>query len=195
VPIPRRARGLDGETHLDVGSRKILARKPFAAGEFALQVGKVAADLRQHQAFPNALCDRPRHRAHEERHRRLLDAVEDQLEQQRRHHGAFREVKPVNEADPLGRAGQRRQAARAVAVRQVFDDRPGLGKRHLAVGDHRRFSQRVNSAQVLGRQQRRGVSPVVPDFIGHLQFLQEPQDSLGARVVQVVDGDHWRGYV
>ena len=62
----------------------------------------------------------------------------------------------------------------------LMDKNPAEADKHLAQ---------------LGRcQHGLAVALVAPDFIGHAQFLQEPQHTLGARVVEVVHGDHLRPF-
>jgi hypothetical protein len=88
--------------------------------------------------------------------------------------------------------GLRLQAAVAVAPDQVLDDGAGFGHDGVAVLDHRRFAERVHGAQLRRRQHRLRVALVFLDLVFQAEFLQQPQDALGAGVVQVVDDDHGR---
>ena len=60
----------------------------------------------------------------------------------------------------------------------------------LAVGDHRRLAERMHRLQFRRREHGRGVALVALHLIGHAELLQQPQDALRARIVEMMDGDH-----
>ena len=146
--------------------------------------------IRKREALLGLARDALGHGLDEERHRRFLDPVEDELEQQRRHGGAFRVVQPVPAAQGFIGAGGWPQASLSVGFLEVFQDGARLGHHAGAVGDHRRLAQWVDGQQFGRGQHGLGVALVAPDLVGNAQLLQQPQHALGAGVVQVVDGDH-----
>ena len=98
-------------------------------------------------------------------------------------------MQPVSVAQPLRRFGSRDQAALAIGVDDVFGDRAGLGDGVAVVGNHGRFSKRVNGAQ-LHRRSHVGLPLIADDLIGHAKFFQQPKQALGAGVVQMMDREH-----
>ncbi len=82
------------------------------------------------------------------------------------------------------------ELALAVFADQVFDDGAGFRDRRAAVGDDRRFAEGMNLLQFIGREVARRVALVAGDLIVQAEFLQQPEDTLGARIVEVVDSDH-----
>ena len=82
------------------------------------------------------------------------------------------------------------QPPRPMAADDVIDDGAGLMDREFAVGDHRRLAQGVNLTKGVRRQPGLSVTLIGLDPVIDAQFLQEPEDALRARVVEVVDDDH-----
>ena len=58
------------------------------------------------------------------------------------------------------------------------------------VGQHRRLAERMDAGELGRRQHRLGVALVFLQLVGNLELLEQPEDALRARVVEVVDGDH-----
>ena len=99
-------------------------------------------------------------------------------------------MQPIGIAQPLGRAGRRHQAPLAMALHQVLDDRARLRERELAVGEHRRLAERMHFAQRGGREHRLRIALIALDLVRQSQFLQQPQNSLRAGVVEVMKREH-----
>src|SRR5260370_38674733 len=98
---------------------------------------------------------------------------------------------PVGVAQTLARARRRYQPARAVALDQVLHDGARLRERGVAIGDDRRLAERVHLAQRRRREHGPRIALVALDLVLEAELLQQPQQALGARVVQVVDDDHF----
>ena len=183
---------LERKAHLDVGGRERLSGKPLALVELCLEVIEVPRDLGLDIGALHAARDGPGDGPHQERHGPALDPVEDQLEQERRHRRALGVVHPIAVSSALRGAGRGREAPLAVALDQVLQDGAGFCQRQFAVGDHRRLPQGVDLSQRLGRQHRLRVALVALDVVRQSELLQQPQDALRARVVEVMDDDHRR---
>jgi len=82
------------------------------------------------------------------------------------------------------------QFAIAISADDVFGDRTRLGDDVAVVGDDRRFAERMNLCKLRGRQPGLRVALIVLDLIGKPQFLQQPQNSLRAGVVEVMKREH-----
>jgi len=80
------------------------------------------------------------------------------------------------------------QLAAAVAQCDQLDGCARLCRDVPVDVDDRRFAQRVNRPQ-LGRRQADRLARVKHDLVIDAQLLEQPKNSLRARVVQVVDGD------
>jgi hypothetical protein len=77
-----------------------------------------------------------------------------------------------------------------VAADDVVDDRPGLADHLVAVDDHRGLTQRMDGGQLRRRQMGLGITDIGLELIGQAQLLQQPEDALRPRLVEVVDDDH-----
>ncbi len=184
--------GLERKTHLDVGGAELFTREPARLAELALHVVQVLLELRQHEGAQHVADDRLRDRLGEERHRRAPNAVEHQLHQQGRHGRTLGIVHPVEIAQALLGIGRRPQAALAVALDQVLQDRAGLRQHAALVLDHRRLAQRMHATQFGRGQHGARVALIASHFVLKTEFFQQPEDSLRARVVEVVHDDHGR---
>jgi hypothetical protein len=58
---------------------------------------------------------------------------------------------------------------------------------------HRRLAERVERAQLRRREQRARIALVALHLVLAVEFLEQPQDALRARVVEMMDGEHCRG--
>ena len=99
-------------------------------------------------------------------------------------------MEPVAVAQMLIRAGVRHEAALAVPVQNVLDDGAGLGDDAALVLDDRRLAEPMDFSELGRRQHRLPVALVADHLVGRAQLLEQPQDALGARVVEVMDLDH-----
>jgi hypothetical protein len=81
-----------------------------------------------------------------------------------------------------------------MTAEDIVDDRAGLRDHPpvVAVGDHRGLAERMNGFQFRRRKSGLRVALISFDFIGNVQFLQQPQDTLGPRVIEMMDDDHGR---
>lgn len=96
----------------------------------------------------------------------------------------------------LGRSDSGRQmrdfvlALVAIVFNQIFENRARFGNGEGAIGDFRRFSQRMHCAQ-LRRCPARARAPLVTfDFVRHAKFFQQPEDALRARGFEIVNSNH-----
>src|SRR5882757_485841 len=99
-------------------------------------------------------------------------------------------MQPVGVAQPLRRILRRDQAAVAMAGDDVLGDRAGFRDGIAAVGDDRRFAERVNRAQLLWRAHV-GLALVAHDLVGDAEFFEQPQHALRAGIVEMMNGQHW----
>lgn len=90
-------------------------------------------------------------------------------------------------------AGEIGEPARAVmALAEILDDRPALRHPETSILDQRRLAERVGGFQLGRCEIAGGVAPVGHDLVIRPELLEEPEDSLRPRIVEVVDGDHAR---
>ena len=101
-------------------------------------------------------------------------------------------MKPLLAGLEIGRAFGRAQTPCAVATNEVVDDGPGLDQRQAIGLDHRRLPKRVQGLQRGRRQARRGVARAMLNLVGQIQLFKQPQHTLRARLIEVVDDDHGR---
>ena len=73
---------------------------------------------------------------------------------------------------------------------EIVHDRTGLDDPLPAILDHRGLAERIDREELWRREPRLGVALVAPDLVGKLELLQQPEDALRARVVQVVKDNH-----
>ncbi len=92
----------------------------------------------------------------------------------------------------LGRAGrgqQLRQIARGAlgeGLGQVFQNGTRFGQHQLAVAQHRRLAQRVHRLELGRRQPVAALAGIGFELVGQAHFLQQPEHTLRARLLQVV---------
>ena len=187
-PAARRG-GFQRETHLDVRAGEFAAGEPFAFRKLGFPIVHVLLELRIDQRSQRRIADLA-HQWAQQRRCALGHQREQQLQQQRRHRGAFGIVQPIGVAQPLRRVRQRNQAPLAVGVDDVFADRAGLGDGIAVVGDDGRLAERVNSPQFLWRPHVR-LALIANDLVGDAEFLEQPQHALRAGIVEMVDRQHW----
>jgi hypothetical protein len=72
----------------------------------------------------------------------------------------------------------------------MLDDGPGLRERRAILGDDRRLAERMHLAQRWRREHRRGIALIALHLVVETELLEEPQHSLRARIVQVMDRYH-----
>ena len=77
----------------------------------------------------------------------------------------------------------------SISADQVVENGPGLGQAQRSVLDDRRLSERMDGPQARRRKQGLGVAPVSDDFVAEAEFLQQPEDSLRTRIVEMMDLD------
>ena len=90
----------------------------------------------------------------------------------------------------VGMVRPQRKPAVAVFRDDVFDDRAGLREHEIAVGDDGRRSDRVQRLVVRRRQHGDGIARVALQLVGNSQLLAEPDDPLGLRFAEMMDGEH-----
>jgi hypothetical protein len=90
----------------------------------------------------------------------------------------------------IGAAGRGHHLALAVGADDVVDDGAGFRDPDIAVGDDGRLAERMHRGQFGRRQPRRGVALVALHLVGHAQFFQQPQDTLRARVIEMMQSEH-----
>src|ERR1700716_1205363 len=98
-------------------------------------------------------------------------------------------MQPISIAQPLRRSGRLYQPPVAISVDDVFGDRARLRDGVAIVGDDRRFSERMNRAQ-LGRRAHIRLTLIADDLVRKPKFFQQPQHALGAGIVEMMDGEH-----
>lgn len=136
-----------------------------AVNRFALQIVEVQLQLRCHKGSG--------------RQRQEAKPVDNKLEKERRHQRALGVMQPIFVA-PIKIGIPRRRQIGPVALDQIFDDQAGLGQLSSVVLDHRRFAERVDVLQFLGRQHCPLVALIANDFVGRAQFFEQPEDALAA---------------
>jgi hypothetical protein len=82
------------------------------------------------------------------------------------------------------------QPAAAVFCNDVFDDGAGFRQHHIAIGDDGRRSDSMQRFIVRRRQHGLGIPRVALQLVGNLQLLAEPDDALGLRLAEMMDGKH-----
>ena len=88
-------------------------------------------------------------------------------------------MQPIGVAQPFRGFRRWDQAALAVGIDDIFDDRAGLHDGVAVVGDDRRFSERMDGAQLRRRAHVR-LALIADDLIGHTEFFQQPEHTLRA---------------
>ena len=99
------------------------------------------------------------------------------------------EVHPVHVVEVIGRAGRDGQPAATVPVTDVLEDRGRLGEDAAVVLDDRRRRRRMQR-HVLGRLQAVGPALVPDELVREPELLHQPDDAIGLRDPEVVDGEH-----
>jgi hypothetical protein len=77
-----------------------------------------------------------------------------------------------------------------VTADDVVDDRARFGNHPPIVANHRRLAERMNGFQLRWRQTGLRIALVRLDLVREPQLLQQPEDALGARIVEVMNDDH-----
>src|ERR1700730_17906313 len=185
-----RCGGFQRKTHLDVGGGEILAGEPRALAEFAFPERHVLLELRIDQRAQRLIGDFP-HQRTQQRRGALRHQGEPKFQEQRRHRRALRIMQPVGVTQPLRGVGRRDQSAVAIGTEEIFDDRARLRDGVAVVGDDRRFAERMDRAQLLWRAHV-GLTLIAHDLVRYAQFFQEPQHALRARIVEMMNRQHWR---
>ena len=101
-------------------------------------------------------------------------------------------MQPIRIPDALGSPGRRREATGSIALDQVFDDGPRFRERQVAIGDHGGLAQWMNRAKRRRREHRLRVTLVAFHFVLEAELFEQPEDTLRARVIEVMDDDHLR---
>ena len=165
---------LERKTQLDVGRREFVAGEPAALLEFRLHEVEMPLDLRVDERREHTLRDALGDGFGEKRHRTIRNAVEHELQQQRRHRRTFRVVQPVGVAQSFRRSRRGRELSLAVAFDQILDDGAGFGERQRVVGDDRRLAERVYREQRCRRQHCLGIALVALDLVLEAELFQQP---------------------
>ena len=174
----------------------MLTRKPVVLCQVVLHEGQRGLYVGLNQLFLHASAQSPRHGAHEKWHGLAWDGVKHQLHHQPVHQRAFGVVHPETALAMRGRAAcglQVRQLGRrlrTVALGQIFQNGARLGHHQLPIGNDGRFAQRMDVFQLGRGQPRERVALVAAQFVGHTKLLQEPQNTVRARSLKVVQGQH-----
>ena len=172
---PRRARGFKRKAHHDVGGGKLVSSEPRPVVELLLQIVEMKFYLGVDES-----ARRPAERA---------KPVDDELQKQGGHQGAFGVMHPVAIA-PISVVALSRRQSRAISIDKIVDDGAGLGEAQRTVLDDRRLSQGMDEPQA-GRSKHRLRVPLVADnFVVEPDLFKEPQDTLRAEIVQMMDLDH-----
>ena len=79
---------------------------------------------------------------------------------------------------------------RTVALGQVFQNGTRLGYDQLPIGQPRRLAQRMDFFQLWRGQTGGQVALVAAQCVRHAQLFQEPQNTMRARSLKVVQGQH-----
>src|SRR3546814_2822966 len=78
---------------------------------------------------------------------------------------------------------------------EIFEDRPRLRDDAvvgIGIDDHRRLAERVNAGERRRSEHRLRIAFVAADLIRQIEFLEQPQHPLRARIFEMVDDDrHW----
>ena len=99
-------------------------------------------------------------------------------------------MQPVAVVQPLVIIGGGLPLAVAITLHQVFDNGAGFSNDGVAVGDDRGLAQRMNLAQFGRGQHGLRVAGVMLDLVVQSQFLQQPDDTQGTGVFQVMHSNH-----
>jgi len=121
---------------------------------------------------------------------RQIEPPEDHVPPRRRLKRAVGEMEPVEKLREVGMVRRQHQPALAVTGDDVFDDGPRFGQQHVAVLDHRRRAEWVQGLVFRRGEPRDGVPVIDLELIGDAEFLAEPDDPLGLRHAEMMDGEH-----
>ena len=99
-------------------------------------------------------------------------------------------MQPVRVSQPLRRARRRRKTSLPVFADQILDDRARLGDSLAVVGNYGRLAERMHRTQLGRRQHRFRIALVTLDLVRHAEFFEQPQHTLRAGVVQMMDDQH-----
>jgi len=99
-------------------------------------------------------------------------------------------MKPVQEMCEDGMTRAALETVVAVFCDDVLDNGAGFGEHDIAVGYDRRRTDRMQRLVVGRRQHGCGVARIAFEFIRNFQLLAEPDDALGLRFAEMVDGEH-----
>ena len=86
----------------------------------------------------------------------------------------------------------RREPALAVSRHDVVDNRAGFGEHQIAIGNDGRGTDRMQRLVLRRRQHGDGITGIALQLVGDLQLLAEPDDALGLRFAEMMDGEHGR---
>ncbi len=126
---------------------------------------------------------------------RGLEPPRDQRPVQQRLEAAVGVVEPVEVVRVLRASRMPRQPAFAVLGEDVFDDRTRLADHCVAIGDHRRRADGMQSLVFRRREARDRVALVALQLVVDAELLAEPDDALRLRPAEVMDRQHasvWR---
>ena len=168
---------LDHEGELDVGRREVAAYEELATREQPVEPAEVRVELARDARLEgrSGLAEPPGvELQHHGQHRRALGVVHEL------------QVADAVRRERIGRS----EPPLPVLSHHVLEDRPRLDHDGLAVAQHRRLAERVDLLQRLRREVRLRVALVVLDLVREAQLLEQPEDALGAGVVEVVDFEH-----
>src|SRR5439155_5133860 len=99
-----RRRCLQRKAHLDIGGGEEITGKPWGLAQLRVQIIEMLPDLRFNERALGAACDGASDRPDQQGHRSFFDAVEYQLQQQRRHRRALGVMQPVGVAQLVGQS-------------------------------------------------------------------------------------------
>src|SRR5690242_15546603 len=99
-------------------------------------------------------------------------------------------MQPIDVALAFRRTRRRNQRALSVSLDEVLDDRARFGDGQIAVGDDGRLPERMHAQELRRREARLRIARIPLDLVRDTQLLEEPEDAMGARVLEVVEGQH-----
>jgi hypothetical protein len=171
------AHGRQGKDDHDVRRREV------ASGEI-VDLGEAGLDQTEREVEPTL------HGPQKRIVRGQVQADQDHVPAGGRLQRAVGEMEPVKELGEVGMVGGQHEAAVAVPGCDVLDDGGRFGQHHVAVGDHRRGAEGMQRLVFRRREHGDGKALVALQVVRDAEFLAQPDDPLGLRFTQVMDGQH-----
>src|SRR5882724_4364504 len=171
-------RHLADKAHLDVRAGQGRSDKEFAALQRAVgiaqMIGEFAVDARMQGST------------------RLLQPRNIKIQHQGQHRRAFGIMQPLLVGFILCAIRRRHHRAFAMTANEIIDDRAGLGDFDIAVDDDGRLAERMDFRKLRRRQPRLRIALIAHHLVRRPKLLQQPEDALRARVVEMMERKHGR---